>query len=122
MTDPQQSLQALIQGGMAEQRFPPTSRYHGLPVAVHEAPDGTTHSYLKRRLVPATEEFETMREEVVGQGERVDQLAARLIGDPEMFWQLCDANGVLDPGELEEAGRTLRVTLPQGIAGGGAGA
>lgn len=122
MTDPQQALHALIRGGSVDMRFPPTSRYHGLPVAAHETADGKTHVHLRRRLVPATGEFETMREHTVEQGERVDQLAARLVGDPEMFWQLCDANGVLDPAEIAQEGRRIRVTLPQGISGGGAGA
>jgi hypothetical protein len=44
---------------------------------------------------------------------------ARLIGDPELFWQLCDSNGAMQPDELTETiGRKIRITLPEGIPGG----
>ncbi|MFW6353325.1 MAG: LysM domain-containing protein [Verrucomicrobiota bacterium] len=123
MTDPQKALQALIQGGGAlETRFPPTSRYHGVSVAVHTTADGTPLAHLKRRLVPPPEDFDTLQETRVRQGDRIDQLAARTFGDPEMYWQLCDANGALDPAELEKAEQTVRVPLPRGVSGGGAGA
>ncbi len=42
-----------------------------------------------------------------------------VVGDPQLYWRLCDANVVLDPDELtREAGRRLRVTLPAGVPGG----
>jgi len=45
---------------------------------------------------------------------------ARVLGDPELFWRLCDANDTLHPQELTEAvGRRLSVPLPEGIPGGG---
>lgn len=58
-----------------------------------------------------------MQEHAVTQGERLDNINARYLGDPEQFWRLCDANGVLHPRELEEVGRILRITLPEGIPG-----
>jgi hypothetical protein len=42
-------------------------------------------------------------------------VAARALGDPKAFWQLCDANLAFDPAELEQTGRTLRVALPAGF-------
>ena len=51
-------------------------------------------------------------------GDRLDNLAQRYIGDPEQFWRLCDANGAMRPDELTEViGRRLRITLPAGLAG-----
>lgn len=51
-------------------------------------------------------------------GDRLDNLAAQYLGDPELFWRLCDANSALHPEELtERVGRRLRVTLPEGIPG-----
>ena len=48
------------------------------------------------------------------QGDRLDLITARTLGDPEAFWRVCDANDALDPAELtSEAGRRLRVPLPQ---------
>jgi hypothetical protein len=123
MTDPQQALQALLQpGGSSTLRFPPTSRYHAAGTATLETPDGRTIVYLKRRLVPPPERFDLLQEHEVTQGDRLDNITAKYLEDPEQFWQLCDANGAVNPAELEEVGRRLRITLPEGIPGGGANA
>ncbi len=120
MNDPQKSIQELLQpNGASSLRFPPTSRYHGVGVKVKVTPDGRSIAYLKRRLVPAPERFELLTEHEVKQGERLDNITAKHLGDPEQFWQVCDANGVLRPAELEEPGRRLRITLPEGIPGNG---
>ena len=34
------------------------------------------------------------------QGERLDNIAAAFLGDPELFWRLSDANGAMRPEEL----------------------
>ena len=118
MTDPQQALQALLQpSGPNALRFPPTSRYHAVGTATLAMPDGRTIVYLKRRLVPPPERFELLQEHEVTQGERLDNITAKYLGDPEQFWRLCDANGAVNPAELEEVGRRLRITLPEGIPG-----
>ncbi len=98
-------------------QFPPTSRYHGVEVAVRETPEGRPVAYLRRRFVPQPERFATLQEHVVTEGERLDNITARYLEDPEQFWRLCDANGALHPQELEELGRRLRITLPEGIPG-----
>jgi hypothetical protein len=52
----------------------------------------------------------------VTQGDRLDNIAAKYLGDPEQFWRLCDANGAMRPDALTETiGRWLRITLPEGI-------
>ena len=52
------------------------------------------------------------------EGERLDNIAAQYLGDPEQFWRICDANGAMRPDELTETvGRRLRITLPEGIPG-----
>jgi hypothetical protein len=54
----------------------------------------------------------------VKEGDRLDNITNQFIGDPERFWQICDANNVLEPAELtEQPGNTIRITLPQGIPG-----
>lgn len=116
MNDPFQALEALLNPAEnSAAQFPPTSRYHGVGSAQYAAPDGGTIPYLRRRFVPAPERFATLQEITVADRERLDQLAAKHLGDPEQFWRLCDANGVLRPEELEIIGRHLRVTLPEGI-------
>ena len=99
-------------------RFPPTSRYAQVPTALLVRADGTAVSYLRRRFVPSADRFATLVEHSVMQGERLDNIAAQYLGDPEQFWRLCDANSALRPAELtERVGRRIRITLPEGIPG-----
>jgi len=103
---------------MDNTNFPPNSRYAGLETVKLELPDGRTVVHLRRRFVPPPERFALLQEHVVVQGDRLDNITARYMGDPELFWQVCDANNALHPDELtEEIGRRLRITLPEGIPG-----
>ncbi len=116
MTDPADALQALLQAGQAKTiLFSPTSRYYDVEITQMKLPDGRVVSYLRRRFVPPPENFALLQLHVVTQGERLDNITARYLNDPEQFWRLCDANAALLPEELETPGRTLRITLPEGI-------
>jgi len=117
MTEPNLALQQLLQPGGTAAVFPPTSRYYGIATAIMETADGRKTAYLQRRFVPQPERFELLQEHSVTQGERLDNITAHYLGDPEQFWRLCDANRALHPRELEETGRRLRITLPEGIPG-----
>jgi hypothetical protein len=102
--------------------FGPASRYYLVETATWSGQDGRDVVYLRRRFVPPPERFAQVGEHVVGQGERIDNIAAQHLGDPEQFWRICDANAALRPAELtEELGRQLRITLPEGIPGPGDG-
>jgi hypothetical protein len=117
MNDPLQNLLNL--GAVRSNPFPSNSRYGNIQTATLETAAGRVTAYLRRRFVPPAERFALLQEYTVVQGDRLDNLAARLIGDPEMFWQLCDANGAMRPDELTETpGRKIRITLPEGIPGG----
>lgn len=97
--------------------FEPTSRYqevetvkmtlqnsHGEPRVV---------SYKRRRFLPSGTAMTTLAEHTVVQGDRLDNLAARYVGDPEQFWRICDANDIMRPEELtEEVGRTFKIGFP----------
>ena len=103
---------------MTSNKFPPTSRYYDVEVAHLEVGDGRTISYLRRRFIPAPEQHALLREHVVRQGERLDQIAATYLGDPEQFWRVADANGAIAAEDLtRDAGRALRITLPAGVPG-----
>jgi hypothetical protein len=96
--------------------FAPNSRYYSTPTGKLVAPDGTKIVYLRRRFVPQPESFVTVLEHVVIEGERLDNITAQYIDDPEQFWRLCDANNAMRPAELTDIpGRTIRITLPEGI-------
>ena len=116
MTDP---LQAILQPGtLKTTAFPATSRYHGIETTTRETVQEKTVVYLRRRFVPPSERFSTLQEHTVTQGERLDNIASKYLGDPEQFWRLCDANDVMRPDELTETiGRRIRITLPEGIPG-----
>jgi hypothetical protein len=109
MNDP---LQRILQASALKKTlFPPTSRYYGLETKKLERPDGSELVYLERRFLPQPERFALLQEHMVTEGERLDNITARYLGDPEQFWQLCDANRAMRPEELTEAiGRRLRIS------------
>ena len=103
---------------MVTYNFPPTSRYYGVETAMLEISDGQTVVYLRRRFLPSPDRFHLLHLHVVSQGERLDNIAAKYLEDPEAFWRIADANGAMRPEELTETiGRGLRITLPEGIPG-----
>lgn len=103
---------------MPTMNFPPTSRYYNFETATLKMPDGRTIIFLKRRFIPPPENFSLLQEYVVSEGDRLDNVTARFLGDPEQFWRVCDANRAMRPDELTETiGRRLRITLPDGIPG-----
>ncbi len=112
-------LQAVQQLGLpATDPFPATSRYHGLGEAQLTTASGRVIVFVLRRFVPQPESLALLQLHTVTQGDRLDNLTAAYLGDPEQFWRLCDANRALRPEELTAAvGRRLRITLPQGLPG-----
>ena len=98
--------------------LPPSSRYYGLETRVYVTSDGVEVPYFPRRLLPDPARLAAIAEHLVMQGERPDTVAAQTLGDPELFWRLCDGNRVLQPEELTaKPGRRLRITLPENVPG-----
>jgi hypothetical protein len=103
---------------MSTFNFPPTSRYYGIDIATMKTASGETVVYLRRRFLPSPNGLVVLLEHSVVEDERLDNIAAKHIGDPEAFWQIADANAAMRPEELTETiGRRLRITLPAGIPG-----
>jgi hypothetical protein len=121
MTDQFDRLNAMLRPlPLSTNLFAPNSRYFGLTTAVLDLPDGTQVTYLRRRFVPQPERFSLLELYTVQNGDRLDNLAAQFLGDPEQFWRLCDANRAQRPEALtESAGTQLRITLPEGLQGMG---
>lgn len=115
-------LQSLIRMGVVPTvTFPADSRYYGSSTLTYTAPGGQAVTYLARRVVPrpGAPNFSTIAQHSVRQGDRLDLLAAKYLGDPLMFWLICDANGAIQPEQLVETpGTVLNITLPQGVPGG----
>jgi hypothetical protein len=114
--DPVQAM--LAQTALKRTLFAANSRYYGLDTATLERPGRPPIVYLLRRFVPQPARFQTIQDHAVIQGERLDGIAAQTLGDPTLFWRLCDANRAMRPDELTETiGRRIRITLPEGVTG-----
>lgn len=97
--------------------FPVTSRYYTIEVATMQTSDGRTISYLRRRFLPSGAPAIALATYTVVQGDRLDNVTARYIGDPEQFWRVCDANNAMRPDDLtaeSQIGHSLTIPLPQG--------
>lgn len=117
MPDPLQEL--LAAGALPTTSFPPTSRYAHVGVDAWDPGTGEPPvPFLRRRLCPRPDRFALLYEVRLVEGDRRDVLGARHVGDAELWWRLADANGALDPRDLEHpVGRRLRITLPEGVPG-----
>ena len=114
-------LQSLIEMGVVPTvSFPTDSRYYGSSTLTYITPTGQAIPYLAPRIVPkgGSPNFATVAQHIVRAGDRVDLIAAKYLGDPLMFWLICDANGAMDPRNLVETpGTTVNITTPQGVPG-----
>lgn len=84
------------------------SRYEPVPEGVHVAADGREQPYKLLRLIPDPGPGPGHR---VTDVDRLDLIAHRYLGDPELYWRLCDANRALRPVDLLEPGNRLVVPL-----------
>lgn len=97
--------------------FDPNSRYAAFEVLTHTATgsDGEprTLRYCARRFLPDPSAGTTLMEHTVTQGDRLDNLTARTLGDPLLFWRIADANSSLAPETLcDEPGSRITISLP----------
>jgi hypothetical protein len=100
--------------------FDPNSRYYNLKTLTFQTPDGAEIPYKVRRILPRGELMPQLAQVTTVEGDRLDQIAARTLSDPEQSWRIADANNAMDPLDLtREPGSVLRVGLPQaeGVAG-----
>jgi hypothetical protein len=73
-----------------------------------------TSRYYPLETASLTENGELLAEVLITQGDRIDLITARTLGDPEQFWRIGDANLVLDPAELvAHPGQRIRVERPR---------
>lgn len=92
----------------------PTSRYARLETKTYLSKDGKEVAYMPRRFLPQAEELQILAEVNVEQSDRLDLIASRILGNPLMFWQICDANNAMDPFDLvDESNIKLKVPVPK---------
>ena len=93
--------------------FDPGSRYYALPIRQQEDAEGHSMSYVSRRFLPQGETLPVLLNIKTQYGDRLDQLAARTLGNPLQFWRICDANNAMLPSDLTHpVGQTLIVPRP----------
>ena len=111
MTDPVQLL--IDAGAIPNTPFVTQSRYAGVEIAVFERyPGNPSVAYVRRRFIPAPEGRTIAAVHRVASHERPDLLGSTYLGDALLYWQIADANAVVDPNELTDTlGR--RVVIPQ---------
>jgi hypothetical protein len=140
-TNATSAMNALFQfAGLQPSLFAPNSRYVGIPTSTFASADGTSIAYVRRRFLPQPEQVALLQTYSVLQGDRLDVLAAKFLGDAQLFWRICDANRAMRPEDLVllpqqlimsqqnpaattqqpayAVGRVLRICLPANIPGG----
>jgi hypothetical protein len=94
--------------------FDSRSRYANIEAAEYISSEGRRIMYKRRRFLPKGDELSLLVEVTVAQGDRLDLIANRILGDPEHFWSICDANDAMNPHHLtEDLGRILRIPVPE---------
>ena len=93
--------------------FDPRSRYYELDDLHYTGEGQRTIVYKSRRFLSRDDTRPTMWETVVADGDRPDLVAARTLRQPDLFWRVCDANGVMNPFDLtRQPGRRIRILIP----------
>jgi nucleoid-associated protein YgaU len=92
--------------------FSTNSRYYSIETATRQTASNQTIVYVQRRFLPPSEKFQVIQKHTLSQGDRLDNITASYLGDPEQFWRLCDANNAMHPDELTaKIGQKLRIPL-----------
>ena len=98
--------------------YPPGSRYHNIATVEMVLPGGRAVRYLRRRFLPDAASLVQLGQHRVADSDRLDNLAARYLGDPLQAWRFGDSNLTLRLEALVvETGRRIRITLPAGAQG-----
>ncbi|HMO77153.1 MAG TPA: hypothetical protein PKD48_17590 [Sphingopyxis sp.] len=93
--------------------FTLTSRYATQPVLEADRGDGVTVRYVLPRLLPDPGDMVVATRHRAVEGDRLDLLAWRHLGDPTAWWMIADANRVTHPAALPGApGDTTAVPVP----------
>ncbi|QAU25407.1 LysM domain-containing protein [Dyella sp. M7H15-1] len=82
-------------------------------------PDGAQVMYLARRIVPKASIYPSVQSYAIVDGDRLDNLSAKCLGDPLLYWMICDANSDTDPDALTaQVGCSILIPYSAGIPPG----
>ncbi len=88
----------------------PDGRYQNIEQADGTDASGRPIRYLRRRFLPGAEAPDATVEISVEEGDRLDLVAMRTLGDPEQYWRICDANSAMRPTDvIAQPGRRLKI-------------
>jgi hypothetical protein len=97
--------------------FDQTSRYYKLKnltyVNKRKKMDKQYITYKERRFLPSIQnEMTKLQDIAITAGDRLDNIAFRTAGNPELFWRICDANYAMHPIELtSNPGRIIHIGI-----------
>jgi len=94
--------------------FDSNSRYDQVEDVALTMDNGQVIKYKKRRFLPDGEAMSLLHEVTVTAGDRLDHVANRVLGEPEQFWRICDANNVMYPFDLVSKINTVLRIAPTG--------
>jgi hypothetical protein len=86
--------------------FHSNSRYYNSEKKILKIQDGREISYIPLRILPSLEandknDAKSLFSQIDIKGnDRLDLISAKIFGDPEQFWRICDVNIFLHPIEL----------------------
>lgn len=93
--------------------FTPTSRYAKQPVLAADRGDGVTVRYVLPRWLPDPAVMTVATRHRTVEGDRLDLIAFRNLGNPTAWWMIADANRVTHPAALPGApSDTVVIPLP----------
>jgi len=93
--------------------FDSASRYYKLPNLLFITSGNKHITYKSRRFLPQPTKLTLLQQYVIIEGDRLDLIAAKHLGDPLASWQIADANNAMYPKTLtEKPGDKLQIAAP----------
>ncbi len=87
------------------------SRYFQLDNLTYVNEDGYEVKYKSRRILPQSSAIPSLVQVQVERGQRLDQISASTLGNPEFYWKLGDGNNAFSLVDLEKPKTVLRIPV-----------
>lgn len=92
----------------------PDGRYASAARRQLPGADGRPITFLERRFLPDPADLTVLARVPMQAGDRLDILAARVLGEGDQWWRIADAHRVIHPESLEEPpGRRITIPMPE---------